>query len=129
MSKVTRIIILVVAASILLFIGVKIEHKESGIPPVQNPPLISQPTPTPPTNTPPATATKHCVVGGCSSQLCIEEGVGNGVSTCEWTQAYACYKTAKCEQQQSGECGWTQTSELTQCLAAAKSANPGHDIQ
>jgi hypothetical protein len=41
-------------------------------------------------------------------------------STCEYTERYACYKTAKCEVQTSGECGWTQTSELTQCINNAR---------
>lgn len=55
-------------------------------------------------------------VGGCSSQLCSdEEGM---VSTCEYRQEYACYKTAKCERQSNGKCGWTPTSELNLCLGS-----------
>lgn len=56
-----------------------------------------------------------CVVGGCSGQLCVEEG-DDGISTCEWRDEYACYKTARCERQQNGLCGWTQTVELDSCL-------------
>ncbi len=130
MSKIKRIVILIVSACILLFIGVKIEHKEEEFSPAQNPPVISQPTPTPPTNTPPVTVIKHCIVGGCSSELCTDASQGPAVSNCMYTASYACYKTAKCEQQQTGECGWTQTPELTQCLNAAKSANNSpHEIQ
>ena len=55
-----------------------------------------------------------CYVGGCSSQVCSdEEGV---VSTCEWREEYACYQGAACERQADGECGWTQTDELRECL-------------
>jgi thioredoxin 1 len=56
-----------------------------------------------------------CITGGCSGQLCIEEG-DDGVSTCEWREEYTCYKTATCERQDDGQCGWTQTEELTSCL-------------
>lgn len=72
-------------------------------------------------NTSPTDSVK-CVVGGCSGQLCVEASKADGmVSTCEYTPSYACYKSATCEQQVSGECGWTQTEELTACLK-----NPGN---
>ncbi len=60
-------------------------------------------------------AQKGCIKGGCSGQLCVEEG-DDGVSTCEWREEYACYATAKCERQDSGNCGWTMTEELQECL-------------
>src|SRR5690606_32230245 len=50
-----------------------------------------------------------CVVGGCSGQLCYEEGSGGGISTCEFLPEYACYDAAACERQADGACGWTQT--------------------
>lgn len=57
---------------------------------------------------------KECKRGGCSSQVCTDENV---ITTCEWKEEYACYnKNAKCERQTDGECGWTQTAELTRCL-------------
>lgn len=60
-------------------------------------------------------ADKTCYVGGCSGQICSEnEGV---ISTCEWREEYACYRTATCEVQADGNCGWTQTAELQACLA------------
>lgn len=55
-----------------------------------------------------------CFIGGCSSQLCTD--MQYAVSTCEYTEKYACYKTAICERQVSGECNWTLTSKLNTCL-------------
>lgn len=60
----------------------------------------------------------ECYVGGCSGQICSdEEGV---VSTCEWIEAYACYRSAKCERQSDGKCGWTATAQLQACLNNAQ---------
>ncbi len=59
-----------------------------------------------------------CVVGGCSSQLCVEAGQ-DVVSTCEWTAKYSCYQQATCERQASGHCGWTDTPTLRQCIVEA----------
>ncbi len=56
---------------------------------------------------------KQCVVSGCSGQVCGEESV---TTTCEYREEYACYKSAQCERQANGECGWTETSELRLCL-------------
>ncbi len=62
----------------------------------------------------------ECVVAGCSGQLCVNKGQDEGmVTTCEYTESYACYKTATCELQESGKCGWTKTPELTSCLNSA----------
>ncbi len=58
-----------------------------------------------------------CIVGGCSSQLCGEaKNMAELVSTCEYRPQYACYKSATCERQENDQCGWTMTTELTQCL-------------
>ncbi len=55
-----------------------------------------------------------CFIGGCSAQICSdEEGM---VSTCEYREEYACYKTATCERQSSGQCSWTETTQLNSCL-------------
>ncbi|MEK7574909.1 MAG: hypothetical protein AAB511_01640 [Patescibacteria group bacterium] len=55
-----------------------------------------------------------CYRGGCSSQVCSDDpGV---ISTCEYRAEYACYKTAKCERQITGKCGWTDTKDLQMCL-------------
>lgn len=56
----------------------------------------------------------ECYVGGCSSQICSDQP--DAVSTCEFREEYACYQSAKCERQPSGECGWTETAELKACL-------------
>jgi hypothetical protein len=59
----------------------------------------------------------RCTTGGCSGQLCGEAGVMRDITTtCEYRKEYACYKSAVCERQATGECGWTETAELTQCL-------------
>ncbi|MBI4280565.1 PQQ-dependent sugar dehydrogenase [Candidatus Uhrbacteria bacterium] len=57
----------------------------------------------------------RCVVGGCSSQHCIEDG-SEGPSTCEWFPEYACYSLARCERQTNGACGWTVTKEVEACF-------------
>lgn len=69
--------------------------------------------------TTPDTTTTKCVVGGCSGQLCVAEG-DDTMSTCEYAPFYACYKTATCETQSDGTCGWTQTAALTSCLENAQ---------
>ncbi len=57
-----------------------------------------------------------CRVAGCSGQLCV--GVGDpGFSTCEWRDEYACYRSATCEPQADGACGWTRTPALDACIA------------
>ncbi len=62
---------------------------------------------------------KGCIIGGCSGELCVEEGSGEGVSNCMYNPAFACYKNAKCERQTTGTCGWTNTPQLQACLVAA----------
>lgn len=58
-----------------------------------------------------------CYVGGCSSQVCSDDP--DVITTCEWREEYACYRNATCERQADGECGWTQTDSLMECLASA----------
>ena len=59
-------------------------------------------------------STKQCRATGCSGQLCAEE---EAITTCEFLPEYTCYKQATCERQKNGECGWTETKALTECLA------------
>lgn len=66
---------------------------------------------------PQPTTAKRCVVSGCSNQICASEPL---LATCEFRPEYACYKTAKCEVQANGQCGWTQTAELKSCLSGAQ---------
>jgi hypothetical protein len=55
-----------------------------------------------------------CIISGCSSEICSDK---IKFSTCEVKPGVECYKTAACERQEKGECGWTQTEELTSCLS------------
>ncbi len=59
-----------------------------------------------------------CMVGGCSGQLCVDAKTGGDMATtCEYRAEYACYQVATCEPQSSGQCGWTMTEDLRQCLS------------
>ena len=60
---------------------------------------------------------KPCMKTGCSRQICSDEEV---ITTCEFKTEYECYKRAACERQKNGECGFTQTPELTACLKRAR---------
>jgi hypothetical protein len=62
-----------------------------------------------------ATAGEGCYIGGCSQEICSDEP--DAVSTCEYRAEYSCYKSARCEKQSNGQCGWTETSALTQCIS------------
>lgn len=62
------------------------------------------------------TASPECKIAGCSGQLCVGTDSPDIITTCEYRQEYACYKTARCEKQSTGLCGWTQTQELFKCL-------------
>lgn len=57
-----------------------------------------------------------CVRTGCSGQICSDQEV---FTTCEWREEYACYRSATCERQADGTCGWTMTPELQACLAGS----------
>ncbi len=62
----------------------------------------------------------ECFIGGCSSQICSD--TKDAASNCEFKNEYACYKTATCERQRDGACGWTLSAALTACLAETKAA-------
>lgn len=74
------------------------------------------PPPTGGSESPPAEPKGACVKGGCSSTICTEPG-NDVITTCEMKPEFACYQTATCERQQDGACGWTESAELTACLA------------
>jgi hypothetical protein len=59
---------------------------------------------------------KKCVRAGCSGQLCMEEGQPGGITTCEFLPQYGCYHQADCARQANGECGFTVTDTLMECL-------------
>lgn len=70
---------------------------------------------------PDSVSSKKCVIGGCSGQLCGDASSEPLMSTCEYREEYACYKDAVCEVQKStGECGWTETKDLTVCLEGSR---------
>ena len=56
---------------------------------------------------------KPCFKTGCSGQVCADEDVA---TTCEFRPEYECYRTARCERQANGRCGFTDTPELRRCL-------------
>lgn len=64
-------------------------------------------------------APQSCYVGGCSGEICSDRP--DAVSACIYREEYACYRTAVCERQPAGNCGWTPTPELKACLDAANS--------
>lgn len=65
-----------------------------------------------------------CTVGGCSGELCGESGELI-VGVCEHKPEYACYpQYGSCERQSDGQCGWTENSELEQCLTGANQECP-----
>jgi eight-cysteine-cluster-containing protein len=55
-----------------------------------------------------------CVKTGCSGQICADRRM---VSTCEFRPEFACFRSATCERQENGPCGWARTPALTACLA------------
>src|SRR5947207_15962423 len=74
----------------------------------------SKPAPQP--SKPPGAGAGACIKSGCSGTVCAEPGK-EVMTTCEYKAEYGCYKAATCERQPGGACGWTQTAELTACLA------------
>jgi eight-cysteine-cluster-containing protein len=63
---------------------------------------------------------ERCQIGGCSGEICEEARGGPMVGNCIWAEHFTCFKTAKCEVQKNGACGWTQTPELKKCIAEKK---------
>lgn len=111
MKKVVGILVLLWIIITVLVMYAYITNKKDSlivIPPVDPGPLSS---------TPDQREKDGCKIGGCSGQVCSDkEGV---ITTCEFTEAYACFHTAICERQKDGTCGWTQTEELKTCLSNA----------
>jgi hypothetical protein len=68
-------------------------------------------------------ASTGCVVGGCSGEVCSDASQGPLVSNCIYKPEFACYKSARCERQADGACGWSQTYDLVECLRASAATN------
>src|SRR5688500_9677639 len=64
-----------------------------------------------------------CVASGCSGTVCVEQG-SEVVTTCEHKPEYDCYKSAACERQSDGSCGWTQSDGLKTCIDSARAGAP-----
>lgn len=60
-----------------------------------------------------AQAKDQCIITGCSGQICSDK---DQVTDCAIREEYLCYRSAICERQNTGQCGWTMTEELRQCL-------------
>ncbi len=64
-----------------------------------------------------ADAKAECVRAGCSGELCVKAEIADQIATtCEYKAEYGCYQNATCELQENGDCGFTQTQELLNCL-------------
>lgn len=61
------------------------------------------------------TPVKPCVISGCSGQICGESQM---MSSCEYREIYQCYKSARCERNTQGICGWVEDDTLRSCLNA-----------
>ncbi len=71
-------------------------------------------------SSPTTTVQRACRPTGCSGEVCADDDV---MSACIFKPEFACYKNATCERQPSGECGWTVTPQLTQCLQSSRSSS------
>ena len=59
---------------------------------------------------------QNCIVGGSFNQICT---LNKGIPIFPFSKfknEYVCYKKAKCEVQDNGNCAWTQTLGLINCL-------------
>ncbi len=68
-----------------------------------------------------ATAAGNCYIGGCSAEVCSDQK--DVASNCIYKEEFMCYKSATCERQSNGSCGWTQISSLAMCIKDAASVN------
>lgn len=100
-------ILIVLAIIITALLIYKFSSNSSTAPPVATiSPPITQPSPT-----------EKCVLAGCNSELCLEESEARDrMTACVFSKQYGCLRNAKCERQTNGECGFTQTAELKDCL-------------
>jgi hypothetical protein len=64
------------------------------------------------------TVAEGCRIDGCSEELCVGNGQPKQLyyTNCIFQEEYGCFRTARCEVQTDGQCGWTPTTELTACV-------------
>jgi|SRR3989344_305083 len=67
--------------------------------------------------TPPLEPSVGCIISGCNNEICQDANTEPATSICIYDPKYECFKSAKCERQEAGECAWTQTEELKSCLS------------
>jgi hypothetical protein len=58
------------------------------------------------TSAPGAREAAPCLIGGSSGEICSDQP---RASPCRWRPEFVCYRTATCEPQAGGACGWTMT--------------------
>lgn len=83
-----------------------IQNSVSSSPEIETPSLVTSSVPIP-------RPQAICKTTGCSSQICSDKDV---TTDCMYREEYICYQKAKCERQQNGKCGWTETEVLKECL-------------
>lgn len=85
--------------------------------PSENPTSIPQTLPTAvPTQATQGNTLLTCKRSGCSGQVCVDISAEEVLTTCEYRPEYACYQEAPCERQPDGQCGFTPSAALTQCV-------------
>jgi hypothetical protein len=62
--------------------------------------------------------TSKCKISGCNAEICADESLGDIASICLYNERFSCYKNAKCERQNDGECAWTEDNEFKSCIEA-----------
>ncbi len=55
-----------------------------------------------------------CAPTGCSGTICSDEP---RFTTCIALPEHACWEGATCERQASGDCGWNEAAEISECVA------------
>lgn len=77
-------------------------------------------TPTPiPTIVSQAKIGAGCKIGGCNSEVCLNETDEVAVTACVFLEKYKCYQKATCDKQSDGNCDWTLDRVLNSCLSSA----------
>jgi len=74
------------------------------------------PTDSQPEITPRKETDKKCKIGGCNGEICQNADDEDIMSICQYKDEFACYKNTDCTVQSDGNCGWTQSEELVNCL-------------
>ncbi len=60
---------------------------------------------------------QECRRSGCSGEICSDRDVN---TTCMYKAEYACYQGAQCERQSNGNCEFTPSTTLNECIKNAQ---------